>query len=1211
MKTNPNRALALVLIISCIFLSAAIPYFAKFGLDKPEPIGEFLNFNFPTRVQEGLTHVPVYPNLTFQSPLTFSEVPEGEKLIIGQRNGTIFWFDKVPGVNTKQVVVDLSDKVGVVWDGGFLGLALHPRFGEPGFNFMYTFYTTKDVNGNDYPDRPLAMGCNEQEYFGNFLILSRFDIDPNTLVANRASENIMLKLRMYGSTHRGGALLFGNDGYLYLSTGDQTAARKSQDISRNLDGGVLRLDVDVNNRTSHPPLRKMPENLGFNDEITGEGYFIPNDNPFLDPSGASFEEYFSIGHRNPHRMTIDRETEKIYIGEVGGGLHEEINILSKGKNFGWPLYEGLARNASCVPNLLNNMAHEEPFVAFPRQEANALIGGFVYRGSDIPELEGRYICADYGIGEEIWSVDTETGAYEQYGNFTSSDIISFGEDNDNEVYIMKYGVSTLFKLVPKTGLNAAIPKWLSQTGAFENLIDLKPVKGLVPYELIESFWSDGALKKRWMAIPNDGLHDTEGEQIAYSEDGDWDFPIGSVLIKHFEFPIDENNTDMTKRLETRFSVKGEDGKFYYLTYKWNDEQTDAMLLNEAENDIIAITESDGSTRSQTWRYPNTAECVACHNEASKGSLGTRSRYLNSDYTYASTGQRANQLVTLSHLGILNRDIDDTQTANILTYKAINDPDASLDEKARSYMDLNCAYCHRSDAGNRADFDLRLNLSLAQTGLLLANANETLGIPNEKIVDPGSSDTSILFHRMNDVRPGITMPPLAKNRIDELGVNLIKAWIDELNPITDEPIVKDGIYKIENVLNGNVLTIANAGLGNAVNTQTEPNTEANNQHFEVKKSKPGFFTIKAEHSEKLVDVTASGQAPGTNVWQYTPNGTDAQEWELISAENGFVQIRSKANGLYLEASNTAQGGIDNVTVDTRDYQDGQLWKFSAISNTPLPCGDDLQDITDSVTNPAITARAEINETENRFRAFDNRQTRTDFSKWLDNGGVPTVENPSYIDFSFDRPERITGLVLVSGNDYDQRDPQHFSVLGSNGDGFETLDTWSNENFSQRFQARTFSFTNTKTYSTYRLIITKNKGNVSMTQIAEIEFLSCTTETSPTEISLSENEIELHVSDMAQLFATISPDSAANDVVKWSSDNPLVATVDAQGNITALEPGTANITATMADGSANAVATVNVKRKVSIGCNGSSININGDSRHRNGYCAGRNKFGRKSV
>ncbi len=780
MKKSVWGVLVLVVGIGLYYSFRPLP--DEPGLTVPEAVQPFLNGNFPDISPANQEYTIAFPNLTFNSPLTFTVVPNTQSLIVGQRNGQIYWFENNENVTQKNLLLDMSNEVGVVWDGGFLGLTIHPEFGQPDKNYFYIYYTTKDSQGRDYPDNFVSgFSCNQEDYWGSFLILKRISVDPTTLTVNAAEDLVMLKMRMFGSTHRGGGLTFGDDGFLYLTTGDQSAYSKSQNTTTNLDGGVLRLDVDQNPIRSHAPIKKLNVNGRFPDEISGNGYWIPNDNPFLSGDGSRFEEYYTVGHRNPHRMTKDRLTGTMYIGEVGEARHEEINVLKKGGNYGWPIYEGNYFRGTGCTDFLDQMPHESPLVSFPRSEANAIMGGYVYRGTSMPSYYGKYICADYGVGEEIWAVDIVTGAYEVITQFSPTDIISFGEDNDGELYLLSQGNNVpLYQLTESGEFEGTMPQRLSETGAFNDLQTMEPAQGLIPYNLIESFWSDGAEKQRWMAIPNNGSHNTPDEQISFSENGDWDFPVGAVLVKHFELPIDENNPSLTKKLETRFSVKASNGSFYFVTYKWNAQETEAFLLETGIEETIAVTKTDGSTAYQTWSYPSTADCISCHNPATGGTLGPRTRYLNSELTYEQSGVTANQLVTLSHLGILNEIIDEPKTQGYQTHKAINDVDASLDEKARSYLDLNCAYCHRPGAtGERAQFDLQLFQNLAQTGLLNAGINTPLGIDGEKIVVPNDASKSILFHRMNSVDQTIMMPPIAKNKIDLMGVELIEEWINQL------------------------------------------------------------------------------------------------------------------------------------------------------------------------------------------------------------------------------------------------------------------------------------------------------------------------------------------------------------------------------------------------------------------------------------------------
>ncbi|WP_370091632.1 PQQ-dependent sugar dehydrogenase [Winogradskyella sp.] len=809
------------LVILSILLFGYLPYFSGSGLSSAKTIAPYSNGVFPQAIDTDFseTYRVAFTNLTFFYPITFRMVPNQDKIILGQLNGIIYWFDNDESTTVKNTLLDLSAEVGLVSDGGFLGLTIHPDFDAAvnPQNYFYVYYATKNAMGQDLPGfgQYTGQGCSysDNEYQGNYLILERFEVDPTTMTFVANSRTILLKNRMYGTTHYGGGLEFGDDGFLYLTTGDMASWKRAQDIAGNLAGGVLRMDVDKDPTKSHPPLRTKPDDVGFAGEITGLEYWIPNDNPFSDTTPGSttniygqpnlttpdpndvyapgdfFEEYYSVGLRNPFRMTKDRQTGTFYIGDVGLNNREEINVLDGSNlNFGWPLFEGNITGPGCYSDLFNGMDHQGPLVDFGHDLINSITGGFVYRGTGIPELYGKYICADYGGGDEIFSVDVGTGEFEQIGTFLPEDIISFGEDDDGELYILNLGFATnIYKLIDDDIDYGSPPQTLSATGIFSNLSTLEVIDGYVPYELYESFWSDGALKKRWIAVPNnDGVHSGPSEQISYSEYGDWQLPPGTVIVKHFDLQIDDNDPSVTRKVETRISVVDEVGELYFLTYNWNEDETEAYLQASSLDEPIDIATTTGGTRTQTWHFPSNSDCINCHNHANKGVLGLKSRYLNTDYSYDETGLTANQLVTLSHIGVLDEAIVDADTPNIFTNKALDDSNATIDEKARSYMDLNCAYCHRRDNSIRTNFDLRSFNNLEASELLNVGILTPLGIdPNEEIVYPGDASKSILYHRMNSVDPAIMMPPISKTIIDQPAVDLIEQWINQLEPtITD-------------------------------------------------------------------------------------------------------------------------------------------------------------------------------------------------------------------------------------------------------------------------------------------------------------------------------------------------------------------------------------------------------------------------------------------
>ncbi len=475
------------------------PMFMGPGLTTPEPFDPFVDTSFSDLGTATPTYEVAFPNLTFDSPIIFTPVPNQTKIVVGQLNGLVYWMEDDNNTLNSIQILDLTAEVGdrnegQVWDGGFLGLAIHPDFGTTGNNYFFIYYTT--ASANPTLGGPQGFSCNVETFSDNYLKLERFEVNPVTMDFVPNSRVTMINRRLYNTTHRGGGMEFGNDGFLYLSTGDQAAYINAQELDENLDGGVLRLDVDMIGTTvSHAPIRTLSSpGAGEADEFSGVAYFIPNDNPFPSPSGATFEEYYTIGHRNPHRMTKDRATGTFYIGEVGENTHEEINVVGAGNNYGWPLFEANAPfNPGCAVSLYPGTTHATPLTQFSRAEATSITGGYVYRGSNLPGLVGKYIAADYGQTDVIYEIDINTGAKQALGVFQPLDIISFGQDASGELYLLRLGDnSNLYRLTASIDLDDA-PALLSQTNAFTDLTNLTVSDGFVPYDMIASFWSDGAL----------------------------------------------------------------------------------------------------------------------------------------------------------------------------------------------------------------------------------------------------------------------------------------------------------------------------------------------------------------------------------------------------------------------------------------------------------------------------------------------------------------------------------------------------------------------------------------------------------------------------------------------------------------------------------------------------------------------------------------------
>ena len=701
-----------------LFLTAlsivAFQFYMNTGLDEAAPVGAFLNDVFPTKIITDIEVASVAQENTDRA-LAITPEPAGSRVFVAEQVGRIYTFSaEANGLAGRTLFMDIRERVFSGQDSGLLGLAFHPEYnqsGSPNSNYFYVYYTAI---------------VNEIHY----LRLSRFS---GTSTGDAGSELVMFEQELGPTLHRGGGLLFGNDGFLYVAIGDLGYMEQAQNIDEMLAGGILRIDVDMKGGAiSHPPRRTLSDvGKGF----SGVGYYIPSNNPFLDTNGGLFEEYYTLGSRNPHRMTIDRETSTIYIGNAGSNgenIREEVNVLESGGNYGWPFREGTIDHPEYMArpdNFWGNL--KDPLHEYPKAEGNcAVIGGYVYRGSQLPELYGKYIFADY-CSKKIWSMSVDQSPVSEKEEIATVPFnpYTLGEDGNGELYIGVEGWNPVFKLrKPEGGGDGkAIPQLLSQTGAFTDLNTLTPAAGVIPYDITAPLWSDGAEKFRWIAVPNDGSHDTPTEKISYDEQGDWSFPQGTVFIKHFEIALDERTPSETRRLETRFLVHGENGIYYAFTYRWNENETDATLISQGETETLTIRDPQGSTRFQPWYYPGQSDCLACHTTAAGYVLGPKARQFNSDILYPVTGRTGNQLESLNHIGAFEPAVDINGLPGILTSRYLTEKSYPLELRARSYLDANCAGCHRPGGGTRSSIDLRLQVDLESAGLINGETIDALGI----------------------------------------------------------------------------------------------------------------------------------------------------------------------------------------------------------------------------------------------------------------------------------------------------------------------------------------------------------------------------------------------------------------------------------------------------------------------------------------------------
>lgn len=732
--------------------------------------------------------VRAFPNLKIRFPIMVCRQPGAELLLalVHERSEggvtSLVRFKDDPEVTDFETLLTLQ---GTAYD-----LTFHPRFAENG----HIFVGWNGTLGDPTEKRESRV--------------SRFTIDraaPYRL--DVASEVRIIAWPSHG--HDGAAVAFGNDGLLYVTSGDGTTDSDEdvvgQDMSR-LTAKVLRINADCVTEA---------------DRAAGRNYSIPADNPFVALAGAR-PETWAYGLRNPWRMTVDSRTGHLWVAQNGQDVWEQAYLVGRGENYGWSVTEGghpfyLERKRGPTPII-------PPTVEHPHSEARSLTGGVVYYGQNYSDLRGSYIYGDYATGK-IWAVlhDGSRVVKRREIADTSLAITAFGLDAHGEMLIANYRSSEqrgFYRLEP-TPLPvgpSAFPRRLSESGLFEPERGHTVVPAVVPYSVNAALWSDGAYKERFLALPAETT-------VTYHSRRSWGFPEGTVLIKSFALETETGNPKSRRWIETRFLTK-QAGEWVGYSYEWNEEQTDATLVESAGRDrLIDVVDAQapGGRRMQTWRYPSRAECMICHSQAANHVLGLTTAQLNREHDYGSV--RDNQLRAWAHADILKgiegsewkeahaqsslaagrsaREADAdwlalTRAINAMPqrrsvvqselgvvaehYARLADPydrSATLEQRVRSYLHANCAQCHVTSGGGNAKIQMNHWATPLEAKYVdEASLHATFGLREPRIVAPGKPENSVLLYRMAQRGRG-QMPPLASSMVDQEAVALIREWITSL------------------------------------------------------------------------------------------------------------------------------------------------------------------------------------------------------------------------------------------------------------------------------------------------------------------------------------------------------------------------------------------------------------------------------------------------
>lgn len=691
--------------------------------------------------------VRVHPNLKFNRPLLLVRGPEGNRMFVGEQSGKLYSF--TDDANAKaELFIDLKKEIATV---NLLpnakaveivyGLVFHPEFAKNRQCFIcYTLQGEGRLMEGTRVSRFTVTGAEPPR------------IDPE-------SEEVVITCP--GGGHNGGDLHFGNDGMLYISTGDGAGPNPpdpwntGQDIS-DLLSSILRIDVD------------------HKDE--GKNYAVPKDNPFVNMPDAR-PEIWAYGFRNPWRMSFDRETGDLFVGDVGWELWEMVHRVERGGNYGWSAMEG---PQPVKPEKVGPSPIHPALIELPHTIACSVTGGLVYRGSRLPELRGAYVFGDWET-RRLWGARFEDGRLKEMPELARPAVryVAFAENHAGELYFLDEELGTLHTLEKNdTGTqNVDFPTTLSQTGLFASVPDHTPAAGVRPFAINSPQWLDGARAERWIALPGTSaatLHATAKPIPGFVS---WHnfrmhFPKDTVLTRTL--------TWAERRVETQLlHYDGQDWRPY--TYAWRDDQTDADLVpaDGAERELKI------GGQKRIWQFQSRSQCMICHNNQSQYALAFDPAQLN-----RAEASGMNQLIALTEEGFVGRVDKDNQPlppfdeASVESEAKLADPsDQSLplEGRARAYLHANCGHCHFEHGGGAVPLRLGFPTPVAEMQAIdVPPLRGDFGLADARIIKPGDPYSSTLFFRMSKTGRD-RMPHIGSEQPDEAGLDLIARWIESLHP----------------------------------------------------------------------------------------------------------------------------------------------------------------------------------------------------------------------------------------------------------------------------------------------------------------------------------------------------------------------------------------------------------------------------------------------
>lgn len=740
------------MVINVVAAAQALP-------ERPQ-LAAALGFPITGTVSSGkYRFVNAYPNLNdfFFSPVMVTNDGINDLVYVVDKEGAIYVFPNKENVIATEVrkLLDIKSTVLNNNESGMLSMAFDPHFATNGFIYVYYIFGETD---NFYPRTDGMVGGKTGD-----AIIERWTVNNPANPTSAGSKVEVLRIPQLGEDHKGGMMQFHpTEQYLYVGIGEGGYGHSA--FTQNP------LPSDPYNRRTNNSAQDPTTLRGkfiriepLAQAVNGKYYRVPTDNPFIGRVGY-LPEIWSMGHRNPWRWAFDTDAPytlwETEIGQDTDLAYEEVNIITKGQNYGWPVCEGTRNRGVLGGDAAKNCLTDfvPPREGYGRTSGVSIIGGFVYRGTDLPNLNGSFIFGDY-VSKRLWSVANDGQAKKLISEAFPHYISSIGKDLKKNLLISSHGrelggPSSIFKVVDDDVASAQILPTLSATGLFADLPNAIPAHGVIEYALNTNGWFDGGKMRHFVAIPN-------ASKVTFDPTAIWNLPVGSVVVKHLSVATSAN---ANKPFTTSILFRQETG-WQAANYRWNVAGTDADLVTESS------VEPDGGLVSVVRKVETGSTCAGCHKDAAGKltPLASDTRQLNGNFNYQ--GVTKNQLEVFNVIGLFSVGISNGSSYE--KFVAPTDSSVSLTVRAKSYLHTNCAHCHSGISGG---MDMRYGIALEAMKLVNDYNRVVPGIPANSNVYKYQTGAGMRMP-YGSVATNPEAETLFRNWINELGVDVSQTGID--------------------------------------------------------------------------------------------------------------------------------------------------------------------------------------------------------------------------------------------------------------------------------------------------------------------------------------------------------------------------------------------------------------------------------------------------